>query len=251
MRSWLVKRSLRMARLTSTWARPRPQCSLAVVADLFAVLAGRADFGQLGGEGEAALVVAAELVDFAGDVLEAALQDLVGDLLLVEDHDFLDGADAALEIVADGEDLADDDGRAGERLEDADLSALDALGDFDLALAGEQRDGAHLAQIHADGVVGLFQGAGGEVEFDVLGLLRVGIELFLGGKLGVFQDVDALGADHSEQVVEIVGGVDVVGQEVIHLVVGEEAFFLAGIDQLLNIFVFIVESQEQYPSLAP
>ena len=195
--------------------------------------------------------MAAQFVDFAGDLLEAALQHLVGDLFLVEDHDFLDGADAALEVVADGEDFADDDGGARQSLEDANLSALDALGDFDFALAGEQGHGAHLAQIHADGIVGLFQRAGSQVEFNVFGLLGIGIELFLRGKLGVFQDVDSLGSDHSEQVVEIVGRVDVVGQKVIHLVVGEETFFLAGIDQLLNIFVFIVESQEQYPSLAP
>ena len=30
--------------------------------------------------------------------------------------------------------------------------------------------GAHLAEVHADGVVGLLEGAGGEVELDVVGL---------------------------------------------------------------------------------
>ena len=44
------------------------------------------------------------------------------------------------------------------------LAALDALGDRHLALAGEQRHGAHLAQVHADGVVGLVERARREVE---------------------------------------------------------------------------------------
>ena len=63
-----------------------------------------------------------------------------------------------------------DDGRTRERFEHADLAALDALGDFDFAFAREQRNGSHLAQVHADGVVGFFERAGSEVEFDVLAL---------------------------------------------------------------------------------
>jgi len=142
-------------------------------------------------------------------------------------------------------------GRYRESFENANLSALNALGNFNFAFAGEQGNGAHLAQIHADGVVGLFQRAGGEIKLNIIRLLGVGIELFFRGELGVFQDVDSLRADHAKQVVKIVGRVDVIRQEVIHLVIGEKPLFLAGIDQLLNIFVFIVESQEQYPSLAP
>jgi hypothetical protein len=41
-----------------------------------------------------------------------------------------------------------------QHVEDPHVALLDALGDLDLALAGEQRDGAHLAQVHAHGVVG-------------------------------------------------------------------------------------------------
>jgi hypothetical protein len=53
------------------------------------------------------------------------------------------------------------------------LAALDALGDLDLALAGEQRHRAHLAQVHADRVVGLVERARREVELDLLaGLAR-------------------------------------------------------------------------------
>ena len=70
-----------------------------------------------------------------------------------------------------------------------------------------KRHGAHLAQIHADGIVGLFQSAGGEVEFDVLALLGF-VEFFIergGRQLGAFQHVDALRADRGQQVVEVFG----------------------------------------------
>jgi len=55
----------------------------------------------------------------------------------------------------------------GERVIDfitTELPALDALGDRDFALARQQRDGAHLAQIHADGIVRLFQRTRCQVE---------------------------------------------------------------------------------------
>ena len=55
----------------------------------------------------------------------------------------------------------DDDGLEGERAfaETCDhrlAAGLDALGDGDFALAREQLDRAHLAQIHAHGIVGAF-----------------------------------------------------------------------------------------------
>ena len=103
----------------------------------------------------------------------------------------------------------DDDGRARERLEHAHLAALDALGDFHFAFAREQRDGAHLAQIHADGIVGFFESARSEVEFNVLALFAF-VELLIergGRQLGAFQHVDALRADRSEQVVQVFGTV--------------------------------------------
>ena len=116
------------------------------------------------------LLVLEDDVDAADGRAYARLQDLFGELFFVEGDDFLDVADAAAQVFAEADDLADDDGRARDGLHDAELSALDALGDFDFALAGEQRNGAHLAQVHADGVVGLLEGSGREVEFNVVGL---------------------------------------------------------------------------------
>ena len=87
-----------------------------------------------------------------------ACEDLFGELFLVEGDDFLDVANAAAKIFAEADDLANDDGRARDGLHDAELAALDALGDLDFAFAGEQGNGAHLAEVHADGVVGLLEG---------------------------------------------------------------------------------------------
>ena len=95
------------------------------------------------------------------------VQHFFGDLLLVEEYDFFDRAHAALQVFADGDDFADHDRRTRHRLEHAQLATLDALGDFNFAFAGKQRNGAHLAQVHADGIVGFFQRARREVEFNV------------------------------------------------------------------------------------
>jgi hypothetical protein len=46
----------------------------------------------------------------------------------------------------------------------AQLAALDALGDGHLAFAREQRHRAHLAQVHANGIVGLVERARREIE---------------------------------------------------------------------------------------
>ncbi len=121
--------------------------------------------------------------------------------------DFFDVAHAALQVFAQGHDLADHDGRTGDGLEHAHLPALDALGDLHLALAREQRNGAHLAQVHAHRVVGLFQRAGRQVELDVFALFQ--LEFLVAAELGAVEQVDALGADGSDQIVQIVGRVPI------------------------------------------
>ena len=183
------------------------------------------------------------VVDLAGELIQAVLHDIVGDFFFVEGHDFLDRANAFLEVLAHGQQLADHDGRARERLEHADLPALDALGDFDFALAGEQGHSAHLAQIHADGVVGFFESSGGEVEFDVLGAFFAFFEFLIErgrGQFGALQHVDALRTDGGQQIVQVVGTVHIVRDQVVHLVVGEISLLFACVDQLLNVVVLVV-----------
>ena len=115
--------------------------------------------------------VLVERLDAAGRLLDTRDHDLFGDLLLVEDHHFLDVADAALQVFAESDDLAHHDRRPRDRLHHAHLAALDALGDLDLALAGQQGHRAHLAEVHADRVVGFFVGARGQVELDARAFL--------------------------------------------------------------------------------
>src|SRR5205085_11139077 len=82
----------------------------------------------------------------------------------------------------------DDDGLEGQRAfaqpRDQRLAAgLDALCNRDFAFAGQQLDGAHLAQIHAHGIVGALAGLG-LLDFGD-GLLRNLDELIVGIVVGV------------------------------------------------------------------
>src|SRR5208283_1355648 len=133
-------------------------------------------------------------VDLAGKFVQPVLQDFVGDLFLIEGHDFLDGAHTFFEVFAHRQQFVNHDRRSRKRLEHADLAALDALGDFHFAFAGQQGNGSHFAQIHADGIVGFFESPGSEVEFDILALFAF-IELLIergGGQFRALQHVDAL-----------------------------------------------------------
>ncbi len=118
------------------------------------------------------------------------------------------------------------------------MAALDALGDFNFALAREQGNRAHFAQIHAHRIVGLFQRAGGQVELDVFAVFK--LEVLVGAELGAIEQVDALGADGRDQVVEVVARANLIRQHVVDFAVGEIALFLAYFDQAFNV-VFVYE----------
>jgi len=87
-----------------------------------------------------------------------------GQLFIVKLHDFLDGPHAFAQVIANGDQFLDDDRRACDGLHHHELPALDALGDGDFALARQERHSAHFAQVHANGVVGLFQRTGRQVK---------------------------------------------------------------------------------------
>src|SRR5206468_5980024 len=95
--------------------------------------------------------------------------------------------------------------RSREGVEHGSLAPLDALGDFDLALAREQRNGAHFAQIHANGVVGLISAGGGQLEIEqILGFFQLGVEFRL------FENFDARNIQARENVIQIAAAVEVV-----------------------------------------
>src|ERR1039458_1763135 len=85
------------------------------------------------------LVQLGHVVDLAGELIQAVLQDLVGDLLFVEGDHFLDRAHALLEVLAHGQQFADHNRRPRQGLEHADLAALNSFSDFHFAFTREQR----------------------------------------------------------------------------------------------------------------
>ena len=122
------------------------------------------------------------------------------------------------------------------------LAALNALGDFNFALAGEQGNRAHFAQIHAHGVIGLFQHAGREIQLHVLRLF-IAFGVFTGPLTAAFtrEHLDALGVDRGHQVVQFVGRRDVSGEKVVDLTVGEVALLLAGVNHSVYIFFVLIK----------
>src|SRR6266545_2914916 len=186
--------------------------------------------------------------DGVRDGLDLDLGDLLLDLLLLALRRLLlarvlhDLADADLplpEPLAEIEDLADGDRRREDRGEHLLLALLDPLRDLDLALAREQGDRAHLAQVHADGIVGLAV-AGVLLLLLLLGLVRV-LFLRLGRLvrqlhllLGAVHDLDVVLAEHRHHVVDLVRA-DVGGERVVHLVVGEEPLHATALHERLHL----------------
>ena len=103
------------------------------------------------------LEAAEDAVDPAGRAVVERLANLrLLFVLLVRSVDELvDDARVAAGVLEELQDLLEHDRVVRERLVDLRLALLDALGDADLALAVEELDRPHLAQVHAHGVVGL------------------------------------------------------------------------------------------------
>src|SRR6202034_2620435 len=150
------------------------------------------------------LLVLEQSVDAADSHPDTRLQNLLGDLFLVEDHHFLDVAHATLEVLAQSDDLANDDGRTGDSLENPQLPTLNALGNLNFAFSGQQWYSSHFAQVHANGVISFLECARCEVEFDVLALLTLALELICAKLRAALEHINALGSDGGQQIVEIV-----------------------------------------------
>ena len=123
-------------------------------------------------------------------------------------------------------------------------AGLDALGDGDLALAGEQLDAAHLAQIHAHGIVGaadigIVEIAGGALAaLFLLAARGRGGGGLLGGRafflIVAFDEIDADLVQHRHGVLDLLRGHLRLRQGRIQLVIGDVAALLAAGDHLLD-----------------
>ena len=112
-------------------------------------------------------------------------------------------------------------------------AGFDALGDRDLALARQQLDRAHLAQIHAHGVVG----AADIVVIDIaagfgLAVLGLGFGRLLA--LLALDQVDAELGEHRHRVLDLLRGHLILRQRGVQLVIGQIAALLAARHHLLD-----------------
>jgi hypothetical protein len=178
---------------------------------------------------------------FDSSILARALLDpLVGDLLVVEDHQFANRAVAAVQLIAELDHLLGDERRPRDRLDDRELAALDAPRDLDLALARQQGDGPHLPEVHPDGVVRLVERPRREVELELLGPFAGPVERLVFPEVFLVRvdDLDAGAAEGVEEIVELVRRGDFGRQQLVDLVVQEIALLLADGDQLTDLVVF-------------
>ena len=95
-----------------------------------------------------------DLLDRLADAVDVPLLVELGVLLVDVPDDLLDADLLLAQLVGEAEDLLDRDRRVQHDLQHAPIAVLDALGDLDLALAREQRDGPHLAHVHAHRIAG-------------------------------------------------------------------------------------------------
>ena len=211
---------------------------------------GARDGLALGLELHQALVQPFHLVDRGDHIAQALLDLLLRQFVVVEDRDLLDGPLPFRQVLSEREHLLDDDGRTRQGFEDVKLAALDAFGDFHFPFAREQRHGAHFAQVHADGVVGFVERPGGQVKIDIFGAF-FGLDLIalIEHKLlrrfdsRRFQDLDALAVQHRQQVIQLLGRMNVRREQVVHLVVEEIPLLFAQGDELANLVEFVLKCQ--------
>ena len=109
------------------------------------------------------------------------------------------------------------------------LGVLDALGNLDFLFAREQRDLAHLLEIHADRIVEDIRRPSFLPLPRLLGLLDA-IDF------GLVDDLDLEIAELDVDLIEIVGSDDVIRQSIVDIVVGEVALFLGEADEFLDFF---------------
>jgi hypothetical protein len=161
----------------------------------------------------------------------------VGDHQVRHDEDVADVDGVILDEFGERKNFANDQSGAAEGFADGSLAALDALGELDFAFPGEQRDGAHLAEIHADGIVGFVAEILNEVGVDEL---LAFLELFLEIDFRFFENFDAGAVELGEKVVELTAAGILLGEKLVDFVVEDVALLLAGVHELFQPAEFFV-----------
>jgi hypothetical protein len=148
-----------------------------------------------------------------------------------------------VERVGPADDRVEGDRRFAQAQDHRVPAGLDPLGDGDLALAAQQLDRAHLAQIHAHGIVGAIHGffflGGFKRGFVVLALgidfvRSVVLGLIVLADIFIFDDVDAHVTERRHDVFDLFGGELVLRQHLIELVHSDVAALLRAGHQLLD-----------------
>ncbi len=150
-------------------------------------------------------------------------QNFVGDQRIGNLEQVAGRERAAFYFLPHADNFLDDQRRPRQRFEHGILAPLDALGDFHLALAREQGNRTHLAQIHADRIVSFIAGWCGQ-QVEIQELVRF---LDLSVELRLFQDFDAGDVEPRQQVVQVCAAVQIRRQDFADLVVQHVALFLA------------------------
>ena len=234
LRSALVKPSRRMTRETMTCSRPNAQRHLAMIARSLLLR----DVRQLLGKLNRLLVVLLQLVDASRNIVQAVGDDLFRDLLLVEENNFLDGADprfrsspiAMISRMTMGERESAFRTRSWPRSMRLAISTSPSR--VSSGTVPISRRYMRTGSLVFSSVPGR------EIQFHVL----AGFDLssnFFSARFGSLEHIDPLRTDGGKQVLEIVGGMHVVRDEVIHLVIGEITLLFAHIDQFFDIVVLV------------
>src|SRR5205809_1480918 len=173
-----------------------------------------------------------QVIDPSGDVVGTLLQNLLGKFFLIEDDNFLNRAQATLQVLAYGQNFTDHKGRAGETLQDAQPSALDSFSNIHFPFTGKQRRGTHLAQVESHRIAGRLRNCWVQVKFDIL---RFGSFYFQSrsrqARIGI--NVKTPRAKGGKQILCVRRRMRVVWNRVIYLVVRKLVLFSCDINWLL------------------
>jgi hypothetical protein len=169
-------------------------------------------------------------LDLGQDLLLLLLELALGDVLLGDVEHLLDDEGVFLDPFLQGQDLVEDEAGPAEGLDDALLAPLDLAGDRDLALAREERDVAHLAEVELDRVGRALQA----VRRDEVALAALREHLLLAG----IQDLDPVIAHRGQEIVEILLGIQVLCEGLVDLLEEKESL-LAALRNELGDLVFV------------